>query len=132
MMTAASVLFVLTLALRFNPVDHSTGPAPTNGSVAQTPEKSSPSDGLVPEGSRLVNEPYRLQMDDMELPVFDDLNQFEAELQRIRQFDPALVQRFQEAGYYIQPDVRYITGTLSDGRQVIMPVQRFQVIRIGQ
>ena len=132
MMTAASVLFVLTLALQLNPVDRRPGPAPSGGSMAQKPDSGLPADDLIRDGEQLVSEPYRLQMGDMELPVYDDRGRFEQELQRIQELDPAMARRFLDAGYHIQPDVHYITGALPDGRRVVMPVQRFQVIRIGQ
>jgi len=142
LVTAASVLFVFALAMRFNPIDTD---ALTNDSTASvtTGQADGQPDGrleaereespLGPTGSQLVNEPYRLQMNDMDLPVYQDRELFRKEIQRqLGDLDPALVQRFVDKGYRLKPHVRYLSGRLADGRSVVMPVQSFQVQRIGQ
>jgi len=133
LMTAASVLFVFSLALRFNPVDGSSGTSAREAGVVQPAKPPIQKDNLGPDGSQLVSEPYRLQLNDgLEFPIYEDQDRFRKELQRVRELGPDLLQRFRDAGYHVEPDVRYITGNSKDGRSILLPIQSFQVRRLGQ
>ena len=141
LMTAASFLFVLTLALRFNPVEEPSAGSTSDDVVSGTPDSNDeaaplpplpPLPPLGPDGSQLVSQPYSLRLNETDFPVFDDPEQFQAEIKRVGQLDPVVVERFQSAGYQIYPDVRYIAGRLTDGRRVVLPVQSFRIGRMGQ
>ena len=133
MMTAALVMFVFALSLRFNPVDRSPG-APSDGDIARNNDPiTEPEESPGPGGSQLVSQPMRLQVNDnFDVPVYEDPQRFREELQRLTHLDPGLLKRFEEAGYQVVPDIQYITGNSQDGRSFIVPIQRFQVRRLGQ
>ena len=132
MITAASVLVVLSLALRFNPVERTPGPAPV-ADFAQQTEPPTELESLGPQGSQLASQPMRLQVNEkFDVPVYEDREQFRSELQRLSQLKPGLLERFQNAGYDVQPDIQYIRGNSQDGRSFIVPIQRFQIRRMGQ
>ena len=131
MMTAASVMLVLSLALRFNPVPQLPGPAP-DAAVARSAPETPPSASLGP-GGQLVSQPLRLQVNDsFDVPIYEDEARFREELQRLSQLDPATLKRFQQAGYQVRPDIQYLQGNSQDGRSFIVPVQRLQIRRMGQ
>lgn len=130
LMTAASVLLVLSLALRFNPVQQTPGPAP-QGSVAKMAPTTPP--GSLGPGGQLVSQPLRLQVNDnVDVPVYEDRDRFRSELQRLSQLDPATLKQFQEAGYLVQPDIQFVRGNSQDGRAFIVPIQRLQIRRVIQ
>ena len=137
MMTAASVLFVLTLALQLNPVGNRNAAnddlvANRSPESPSTEERTDPKDPLGPSGSQYASEPYRVRMNDVEVPVYEDPSRFRQEILKAGELDPAVLERFQQAGLRVQPDFRYIAGRLGDGRSVLVPVQSFRVKRIGQ
>ncbi len=136
LMTAAAVLFVLTLALRFNPVESSPGPTPDHpfsGDIAKNDDSSSIA-SLGHEQAKLASEqvPYRLQTGDVEIPIYEDQQLLQTELQRMTQLTPDIVLQLRNAGYSVSPQISYIGGQLPDGRQIVMPVQQFQIDRFGQ
>jgi hypothetical protein len=131
MMTAAAVFLVFSLALRFNPA--------TPAGLPQTPPAvaggfaGSGSDTTAGPGQRLASQPLSLQVEDgLEVPIYEDRELFREELKRWFRLDPRLVQRFEQAGLQLQPEISYLTGSSQDGRPLIVPIQRFYVTNIGQ
>ena len=75
LMTAASFLFVLALALRFNPVEEPSAGSTSDDVVSGTPDLNDeaaplpPLPPLGPDGSQLVSQPYSLRLNETDFPV---------------------------------------------------------------
>ncbi len=137
MLTAAAVLFALTVALRLNPVDRSPGGL-ESGPVASQPPAQMPDSSVntpTPGNTLAVNqEPYMLQMDDnVQVPLYQSFDPMKKELARLDlSLDPITQQQFLQAGYQVQPHINYITGNAPDGRSFIVPVQSYRVRQFVQ
>jgi hypothetical protein len=75
------------------------------------------------------DEPYMLQFNDhVEVPLYPrpeaDPQEFVASLDSL---DPVLREQLANAGLEVQPDIRFITGQVPDGRPFIVPVQQLRI-----
>ncbi len=115
---AAVIMVGLTIALRL-----ATAPDPRPFDMVDGRAE-------VPGASLVVNDgPYMLQMsDDLQIPLYPQMDVNPSRLAGYpREFDPRVRQQLLDAGYELQPDVRYITGNAPDGRPFIVPVQQFRI-----
>ena len=80
LITAATVLLVFSLALRFNPVDHSSNPSSSDGMIVQPAQPPADRDNLGPEGSQLAVQPLRLHVNEnFDVPIYEDVVRFRQE-----------------------------------------------------
>ncbi len=126
MLTAAATLFALTLALRFTtPPPYSNdqmiqAPPPT---IQQRPEQPGP---MV----TATEQPLMLQVgDDLQVPLFQQFEQLTDALNTANfDINPAVQRQFMDAGYQLQPNLRFISGRVAeDGRAFLVPVHGWQV-----
>ncbi len=125
MLTAAATLFALTLALRFT-----TPPPYSNDQMMQAPP---PTIQQRPEPGPMVTateQPLMLQVgDDLQVPLFQQFEQLTDALNTANfDINPAVQRQFMDAGYQLQPNLRFISGRVAeDGRAFLVPVHGWQV-----
>ncbi len=127
MLTAAATMLAITLAVRWESASRTSfekGPG-SEGFASKTPEDPARS----PENRLTNTDPYLLQLDDNDpVPLYSKFDQMRDSLsQAPMQITPALQKQFFDAGYQLQPDLRFISGQVPDGRSFIVPVQGWRI-----
>ena len=123
LLMAAGVLFAATLLMQWESYWRTT--APSSSSVAE--QEETPHESEHP--SNYASQPYTLELgNDRRTKLYDHQN-LEAMLKELKKFpvDSQMQQQFAKAGFELTPDIQFYIGEASDGRQMIVPVQRLHI-----
>ena len=78
----------------------------------------------LPENSGLLNAADVGPVDPVPLYSIKNQKQMQQyQLERVRSVPREMLLRFEQAGYHVQQEIRFISGTVNDGQQFIVPVR---------
>lgn len=70
-------------------------------------------------------------LDAGQVPVYEANGDLKTALANGQTISPALLELFKRSGFDVQHDQRYVPAPLEDGRQLIVPVDGYQLVPIG-